>query len=281
MSLLNTPHQFFNTSDGIRLAYRDYGSGKPLLCLSGLTRNSSDFTFLADALDTSSNRLICLDYRGRGASGHAPAHTYDVPTEARDSLELLDHLNIGQAPIIGTSRGGLIAMTIAALAKDRLSGICLNDIGPEIAPEGIAAINTYLGKSPPFKTYAEAAEIRAALPGFSNVTPDRWLADVHNLFDHNINGLTLNYDPALRDNFDATKGQPLPDLWPLFDAMQGLPLALIRGANSNILSAQTTAEMRTRRPDMITATVPDRGHVPFLDEPDSLNVINSFLKAIP
>ncbi len=281
MSLLNTPHKFFNTSDGIRLAYRDYGSGKPLLCLSGLTRNSSDFTFLADALDTSSNRLICLDYRGRGASDRAPSLTYNVPTEARDSLELLDHLNIETAPILGTSRGGLIAMTIAALAKDRLTGICLNDIGPEIAAQGIAAINTYLGRPPPFKTYAEAAEIRATLPGFANVPPERWLADVHNLFDHDANGLTLNYDPALRGNFDATNGQPLPDLWPLFDAMEGLPIALIRGANSNILSAQTTDKMRTRRPDMIYASVPDRGHVPFLDEPDALNVINTFLKAIP
>jgi len=278
-SLLTTPHRFFTTSDGIKLAYRDHGQGTPILCLSGLTRNSSDFTFLADALDTTQTRLICLDYRGRGKSAHADPATYDVPTEARDALELLDHLNIAAAPIIGTSRGGLIAMTIAALAKHRLSGVLLNDIGPVIAPEGIAAINTYLGRPPPFKTYAEAAEIRAKLPGFTDVPADRWLADTHNLFDATETGLTLNYDPKLRQNFDATNGQPLPDLWPLFDALTDLPIALIRGENSNILPAETAAEMQRKRPDMIFTTVPDRGHVPFLDEPESINVINTFLQA--
>ncbi|PIE14840.1 MAG: alpha/beta hydrolase [Rhodobacterales bacterium] len=270
--------QFFTSSDGIRLAYRDQGSGPVVLCLPGLTRNGRDFDFLAPHLPDC--RLIRPDYRGRGASGWARPESYDIPTEARDVLELLDHLNIERAAIIGTSRGGLIAMTLAATAKQRLSGVLLNDIGPEIAPKGLEVIDTYLGIPPRFQSYEQAAIARSKMPGFANVPMERWLQDAHHLFDETAHGLALNYDPDLRQAFSAGRHQPLPDLWPLFDALGGLPLALIRGANSDILSAKTAAEMRRCRPDMIWAEVPDRGHIPFLDEPQSLTAIHAFIEAI-
>lgn len=280
MNFRDTPHKYFKTSDGITLAYRDYGTGAPLLCLPGLTRNSDDFEYLANELDTKTIRMICLDYRGRGASQFAPPETYDIPTESRDVLELLDHLALKSAPVIGTSRGGLIAMTIAALAPHRLTGVCLNDIGPEFAPEGLKSIATYLGRQPPFQNYEEAALARAKFPGFEGVPHARWLSDAYNSYRQEDTGLRIRYDPHLRDNFEAGTDLPLPDLWPLFDAMKGLPIALIRGENSNILTVKSVVEMRRRRPDIIFTSVPNRGHIPFLDEPESLSVINTYLKEI-
>ncbi|MBA4351842.1 MAG: alpha/beta hydrolase, partial [Rhodobacter sp.] len=117
------------------------------------------------------------------------------------------------------------------------------------------------------------------MPGFANIPADRWLAEARLHYTATDAGLKITYDPALRDAFLAAFDGPPADLWPLFDACAGLPLALIRGANSDLLTPATTAEMRSRRPDMIFAEVPDRAHIPFLDEPESLAAITAFLKA--
>ncbi|MFV2051542.1 alpha/beta fold hydrolase [Aliiroseovarius sp. YM-037] len=269
----------FTTSDGINLAYRDEGDGLPLLCLAGLTRNSTDFDYVAPHLR--GVHLIRLDYRGRGASEHADHETYTVPIEARDVVELLDHLNLKRCAILGTSRGGLIAMVLAATAKDRLTGVCLNDIGPEVAPEGLKHIMTYLGRRPPQKTYADAAAARAEfMEGFDNVPMSRWMHEVQRHHVETEKGLGINYDPKLRRAVEIAGAQPTPDLWPLFDAFDGIPLALIRGQNSNLLAEATAVEMRNRRPDMLFADVPGRGHVPFLDEPESLSVLHAFIENV-
>ncbi len=261
----------FTTSDGLNLHYSDEGTGPAILCLSGLTRNSTDFDYVTPHLDA---RVIALDYRGRGRSDWAETSTYTIPIEARDVVELLDHLEIARVPIIGTSRGGLVAMMLAATANDRLSGVCLNDIGPEIAPEGLQAIMDYVGRNPAQRSLAEAAAMRAELmAGFADVPQTRWEAEVAKHYIETEDGLTINYDPALADVLRVTGGQPASDIWPLFDALEGLPLAAIRGANSDLLSAETFAEMQRRRPDMIAAEIPGRGHVPFLDEPESLAAI--------
>ncbi|CAN0603589.1 unnamed protein product, partial [Ectocarpus sp. 12 AP-2014] len=195
-------------------------------------------------------RLIRLDYRGRGKSEWSGADSYTIPQEAQDVIALLDHLGLEQAAILGTSRGGLIAMTLAVLAKQRLSGACLVDIGPEISDTGLDVIRTYIGKNPTQKTYAEATAMRAALlAGFSNVPESRWDAEVRKHYTETPNGLVINYDPALRDAVLATADQPLPNLWPFFDALADVPLALIKGANSDLLTQDTAQKMRTRRPD--------------------------------
>jgi len=270
----------FTATDGARLAYRDEGSGKPVLALPGLTRNAADFDFVAPHL--SGVRLIRPDYRGRGGSAWTGAATYTVPQEAQDVLVLMDHLGIDRAAIIGTSRGGLIGMFLALTSKPRLTGLLLNDIGPVIERSGLEAIKDYVGRRPVWKTLAEAAEkMPAVMPDFTGVPPDRWRAFVGNLYEETSNGLALLYDPALRDSFLAAFSAPPADAWPLFDACAGLPLALIRGANSNLLSCETAAEMRRRRPEMIFAELPGRGHVPFLDEPESLSAIRAWLEMIP
>ena len=269
----------FETTDGVKIKYYDQGQGSPILCLAGLTRNSSDFDCLLPHL--AGHRVLRMDYRGRGQSDWANPETYMIPREAQDSLELLNHLNVEKFAIIGTSRGGLIAMTLAVMARERLSGVLLNDIGPELMDEGLADIQAYIGRNPKESTIEEAAEMRAKLlPGFTDVTIERWRQEVRNNYDIGPNGLIIKYDPKLRESVIAAATVAMPDLWPLFDQLQGLPLAGLRGANSNLLSQDCFDEMRRRRPDMISAVVPDRGHPPFLDEPASIEVLRRFFGAI-
>ncbi len=270
----------FKAPDGTALYFTDEGEGPVILALSGLTRNGTDFDYVAPHLK--GVRLIRLDYRGRGKSAWADPATYTIPTEAADALALLDHLGLERAAILGTSRGGLIAMALAATAKDRLTGACLVDIGPEIAEAGLDTIRDYIGKNPPQKTYDEAVQMRASLlAGFEDVPEARWRAEVEKHYIETADGLVINYDPKLRDAVLAAGAQPVPDLWPFFDAFADLPLAAIRGKNSDLLSAATFAEMRRRRPDMIAKEVPGRGHVPFLDEPEALSVLQTWIGQLP
>ena len=265
--------------DGARLHFTDRGAGTPVLALSGLSRNGTDFDYAAPYL--AHTRLIRLDYRGRGKSQWTGAETYTIPTEAGDALALLDHLGLEKAAILGTSRGGLIAMTIAAVAKQRLSGVCLVDIGPAIAPAGLDAIKHYIGRNPAAKTHdAAVALIATRMAGFENVPESRWRTEVEKHYIETPDGLTINYDPALRDAVLAAGAQPVPDLWPFFDAFQGLPLALIRGENSDLLTRETADEMSRRRPDMIRADVPGRGHVPFLDEPEAIAALHQWTDSL-
>lgn len=272
--------QFFIAPDGAKLGYADQGTGVPLLCLAGLTRSMADFDYLLPYLPTT--RVIRMDYRGRGTSDWTGADSYTVPQEAADALRLMDHLGIDRFAVLGTSRGGLIGMLLAAIAKPRLLGLCLNDVGPVIDPVGLERIAAYVGRNPTQKSHAALAEAYAMhLPGFSNIPAERWLAEAQK---HSIEvggRLKIPYDPALRDAFLKASGAPAVDLWPLFDALAGLPVALIRGENSDLLSHDTANEMRRRRPDMIFASAQDRAHIPFLDEPESLTAIRAFLKALP
>ncbi|GAB1364258.1 alpha/beta hydrolase [Rhodobacter sp.] len=269
----------FTAPDGARLAYRDEGEGLPLLCLSGLTRTMEDFDYVLPSL--AGCRVIRMDYRGRGGSDRTGADTYTVPVEARDALALLDHLGVAQAAVLGTSRGGLIGMYLAAVAKPRLLGLCLNDVGPVLHQPGLERIKDYVGLKPSAKTLEDmAAKLQKAMAGFANVPASRWLEEVSHFYDQTPAGLELNYDPALRDAFRAAFKGPPADLWPLFDACAGLPLALIRGANSDLLSSEVAAEMQRRRPDMIFADVPDRAHVPFLDEAESIAVLRRWLETM-
>jgi pimeloyl-ACP methyl ester carboxylesterase len=267
---------YFTTPDGAKLHYTDEGHGRALLCLSGLTRNGSDFDYLAPHLPPL--RLIRLDYRGRGRSDWTGADSYSVVQEGADVVALLDHLGLDQVAILGTSRGGIIGMYLAAVARERVRGLCLNDVGPVIEAEGLARISDYIGQTPSARTHAQAAiALERAFPEFSDVPEGRWLQEARRHFIATDQGLELNYDPALREAFLAAMEGGGGDLWPMFAACAGMPLALIRGANSNLLSAATAAEMQRLRPDMLFAEVPGRGHIPFLDERQSLQVIHEWL----
>jgi pimeloyl-ACP methyl ester carboxylesterase len=273
-----TDTQHFTAEDGARLAFRDTGEGLPLLCLAGLTRSMADFDYLVPHVPPV--RLIRMDYRGRGNSDWTGPATYTVEREGRDALALLDHLGVQKTAILGTSRGGLIGMVLGAVARDRVLGLCLNDVGPEIARDGLTRIFDYVGRNPAGKTIDGFADRLSRTPGFDRVPMSRWLEEARKLAVETPEGLRIPYDPALREAFLAAFDGPPVDLWPLFDALAGLPLALIRGANSDLLTPDTVAKMRTRRPDMAVAVVPDRAHIPFLDEPESVALIRSFLERL-
>lgn len=270
----------FRSVDGTSLAYRDEGQGLPLLALAGLTRDGRDFDYLARHLPDSI-RLIRLDSRGRGGSDWADPATYTVAQEAQDALRLLDHLGLARAAIIGSSRGGLLGLVIAATAKPRLLGLCLNDVGPVVERRGLQRIGTYVGLDPAVASLEEVADrMQAAMPGFNHVPALRWQEETVRHYVQLEGHVGLTYDPALRQAFDAAMAAPFPDLWPLFDACANLPLALIRGAASDVLSRTTAEEMCRRRPDMLFVEVPDRGHIPFLDEPGALRVIQDWLDRV-
>lgn len=270
---------YITAPDGTRIFFSDEGTGTPILCLSGLTRTGRDFDYAMPALEGC--RVIRMDYRGRGRSDWSDYKSYTLMQEGTDALQLLDHLGLQQAAILGTSRGGLIAMGLALAAKDRLLGVCLNDIGPELDPAGLDVIMGYIGRNPAFKTHAEMA---AAMPdimvGFANVPQDRWVTEVTSHYTETPRGLQITYDPKLRDAVIEAGAVAAPDLWPFFDALNGLPTAAIRGANSNLLSAETLSEMRQRRPDLIWAEVPDRAHIPFLDEPEAVDALKKWIAAL-
>ena len=269
----------FLTSDGLLLHYEDEGAGLAVLCLSGLTRNARDFDFVAPHL--AGVRLIRLDYRGRGQSAWSPDPlTYTVPREAQDVLELMDHLGLAQAAVLGTSRGGLIAMVLAYSHPARLSGVVLNDIGPELDPGGLDVIMGYLGRHPEAATLDDLAVQRAAAMAakFPGVPLARWRQEVTHTHVETPEGVRINYDPGLREAVIAAGAKGAPDLWPLFDAMAPLPCAVIHGANSDLLSDATVARMAERMPGLIVAHVPDRAHIPFLDEPEALDALNLWLE---
>lgn len=271
----------FTAPDGTRLYYEEHGTpnGTPVLCLSGLTRNARDFHCVRPVL--AGHRMIALDYRGRGRSDWADPATYTVQTESVDVLALLDHLEIEATAILGTSRGGLNGVGLAATVPDRITGLMLNDIGPALDMGGLQAIGGYIGLRPKAKNLDEMAVILStAFEGFANVPLERWRQEAEHQYRQTDDGVDLSYDPALRDGILAALETPLPDLWPVFDMIGDIPLGLIRGAGSNLLSPETVAEMRKRRPDLIYAEVPDRGHAPFLDEPEAVAAIETWLEAL-
>ncbi|MDE0969710.1 MAG: alpha/beta hydrolase [Octadecabacter sp.] len=269
----------FTAADGTQLYYTDEGFGLPILALAGLTRNTGDFDHVAPfLLKKEAIRLIRMDYRGRGQSDWADPASYTIQQEAADVILLLDHLNIDKAAILGTSRGGLVAMMLAFTFKDRLLGVALNDIGPQIEAAGLSVIKDYIGCNPAHATLAEAADFRArAWSHFNGVPQGRWLHEVSNHFVETADGLVIKYDPKLREAILEPSTQFNLNLWALYDAIANLPLAMLRGDASDLLSAITFDQMRYRRPDAHAATVSGRGHVPFLDEPESLAILDSWI----
>lgn len=270
----------FKTSDGLTLYFEDSGEGVPVLCLSGLTRSSADFSYIDGKLPGA--RLIKMDYRGRGRSDWAEDFTtYNILREAQDALELMDHLGLARFAVLGTSRGGLIAFTLGAIAKERLIGVALNDIGPDLDPKGLGVIMGYIGKPLIWQSLAEAAAARPdVMSGFANVPDSRWREEVEKFYHQTPRGLVNAYDPRLRDALEAASHQPVPNLWPYFATFADITVAMIRGANSDLLSEDTFARMKETLPKAVAATVPDRGHIPFLDEPEALAALTRWVEAM-
>jgi pimeloyl-ACP methyl ester carboxylesterase len=275
--------RFIAAPDGLRLHTLEWGDRQspllPVVCLPGLTRTAEDFATLAAAL-AADRRVLALDYRGRGRSDYDPnPEHYAIAVEAADVVTVLSGLAAAPAVVVGTSRGGLIAMTLAAAKPQLLAGVVLNDIGPVVEIEGMMRIKGYVGRLPQPASYQEGAEMLRRISGnqFPELGAAEWLAAANRGWRMEGGRLVTTYDPALARTLDGVSAdKPFPTMWPQFDAMAPLPLLVVHGANSDVLSAATVAAMQARRPDMERLVVPDQGHAPLLAEPATIRPIAAF-----
>ena len=287
-------HRTWQSADGLTLHYRDYAGPEeararpPILCLHGLTRNARDFAALASHLSLNW-RVIVPEMRGRGRSDYAPdSSTYTPVTYVADVEALLADQGIERFVSIGTSMGGLMTMMLAAgdamAGKQRIAGTVLNDIGPELDPQGIDKIRTYLGQGRSYPTWMHAA--RALQDVHGEAHPDfgieRWLEMAKRTLVAGQSGrLVFDYDMAIADPFNAADANAAPpDLWPAFDALGNVPLLLVRGGLSNLLTEDTASRMQARHPDMEMVTVERCGHAPLLDEPEVIAAIDRLLEKV-
>jgi pimeloyl-ACP methyl ester carboxylesterase len=279
---------YVTARDGLRLHLREYGArtapGLPVVCLPGLARTAADFDRLAAALagdPRRPRRVLALDYRGRGLSGHDPnPDNYSIPVELDDVLSVLTARSVESAVLVGTSRGGLILMAMAALRPGVIAGAVLNDIGPVLEPQGLMRIKGYVGQLPVPRDFADGAEIlrRVSAGQFPRLTDADWLAAARRTWRQDHGRMIITYDTRLSHalaSFDPA--HPLPAMWPQFDALASVPLMVVRGANSDLLSAATVEAMRARRAAMTILEIPDQGHAPLLAEADTIARIADFV----
>ena len=278
--------QFVTAQDGLRLHVRDYGAplsrALPVVCLPGLARTAADFESLAPALSSAGQRrVLVLDYRGRGKSDYDPnPANYNLHVELADLLAVLTALGIGRATFIGTSRGGLLSMLLAVARPTAIAGCVLNDIGPAIELEGLMRIKGYVGKLPAPASIGEAADTLRRRFGnqFPKWDDGHWLAFAHRTFKEEGGRIVPDYDPALATVLAAVSPErPLPPLWREFDALAHIPVMVVRGTNSDILSAATVEAMRERRSSLEVVEVADEGHAPRLSDAATTGRIAAFV----
>jgi pimeloyl-ACP methyl ester carboxylesterase len=273
---------YYPSSDGLRLYARIYpaqqAGGLPVLCLPGLTRNSRDFAALAQHM-SARHEVIAADLRGRGLSAWDPDPThYHLTHYVEDAWSLLDSRGTERAVIVGTSLGALMGMVMAT-RPDRIAGVVLNDAGPELDLAGLLRIGSYAGKLPPVRSWAEAAaQARTvhekAVPG---LTDEQWMDYARRNYRESAAGVPVpDMDPKIASGFKQPPTGPL-QMWPLWAQITGVPMLVIRGGVSDLLSASTVERMLREKPDLEHLTVPNRGHTPLLDEPECLQAIDDFL----
>ncbi len=282
---------FYTSQDGLKLYGRHYPSyqsqARPVLCLAGLTRNSKDFhdlaTFLAHSSEISRD-VYCVDYRGRGQSEHDPhPKNYTPFVEMLDVLDFMTVQGLHDAAIVGTSRGGIIAMIMAAARPTAIGAVIFNDIGPIIETTGLLRIRSYVGQTPEPKSWEEAAAIIKNInnAAFTALTEEDWLILAHQWYSERDGKPVQTYDAALSRTLkmiDLTK--PLPSLWPQFLATKRFPSLVIRGENSDLLSKDTVEKMVKQNPKLETLTVPDQGHAPLLLDKPTMETIAAFLAKV-
>jgi len=282
---------YYTSRDGLRLHGRCYhGRGRsaartrPVLCLAGLTRNGRDFHDLAVALSThptNARTVYTLDYRGRGLSDSDPDwRNYSITVEMLDVIDFMTLIGLYDVAIVGTSRGGLITMLLAAARPTAIGAAVLNDIGPVIEHEGLARISGYVGRVPLPISWPDAARMMRELNRrhFPDVPDSVWEEAARQWYNEKNGRPAPGYDAKLGNALSVLDG-PMPALWPQFETLKRVPLMVIRGENSDLLTAATVDEMRRRHPAMATITVVGQGHAPLLKDTASIEALRHFLGA--
>ncbi|GAB3094011.1 alpha/beta hydrolase [Aestuariicella hydrocarbonica] len=279
---------YYPVSDGLRLYARDYplAEGVPepgftLLCLHGLSRNSADFEPLCEGLGDG-YRIVVPDQRGRGLSDwDSDSNRYHLLTYVQDMWQLLDHLQIEKVLIVGTSMGGLMGMVMAGQRPDRIAGLAINDVGPEVDPAGLSRIMSYVGKGGEITCWDDAVEHTRALNTvcFPDYNRSQWLTMAQRLYRENDAGVpVVAYDPMISAPIASSVEHAVPaDLWPVFRTLKDTPLLVLRGALSDLLSRQCFLRMQQEVPDCVAVEVPGVGHAPALDEKEALKAIQQFI----
>jgi pimeloyl-ACP methyl ester carboxylesterase len=274
-------------ADGTRIfaALHGGGAGVALLCLPGLTRNGRDFAPVVERF-AGTRAVLTVDFRGRGLSDAATDPlTYRPDVELADTLAVLAAFGLQRAALLGTSRGGIVGMIMAAQVPEMLAGLCLNDIGPRIEPEGLLRIMGYVGVDVSFPDWDAAARAYAATaPGFTGVSHTQWKAAAQRAYQQREDGrIAPHYDMKLAATLpareDVASGKT-PELWPLLPALAGKPVTCIRGDGSDLLSRATIDRLCTELSHVEAVEIAGRGHVPFLDEPDSIAGLERWLARV-
>jgi pimeloyl-ACP methyl ester carboxylesterase len=278
----------WTSSDGLKLHYRSYagpesGTALPVLCMHGLTRNARDFASLAEHL-AASRRVIVPEMRGRGLSDYAPdSDTYSPITYVADVEKLLAELGIARFVVIGTSMGGLMTMLMAQAAPGRMAAVVMNDIGPEVEPEGLERISGYVGHGRSYPTWIHAARSLAEVhgPAFPDYDLDQWLEMAKRTMVVSQNGrISFDYDMAIAEPFSKPGNAAPANLWLAYEALRDVPMLLVRGELSDLLSPETVRQMQARNPATRMITVPRVGHAPTLDEPEVRSAIDALLAEV-
>lgn len=280
--------RFWTSSDGLNLHYRNYpgpdgAETLPVLCMHGLTRNARDFAGLAEEL-ASTRRVIVPEMRGRGQSDYASdSDTYSPITYVADVEKLLAEQGIDRFVVVGTSMGGLMTMLMAPAHPGRMAAVVMNDIGPEVDPVGLSRISGYVGQGRSYPTWVHAARGLAEAHGaaFPDFDLDQWLEMAKRTMVVTQNGrIGFDYDMAIAEPF-AKPGNAAPrNLWPAFEALRDVPMLLVRGELSDLLTPETVARMADVNPAMRSITVPRIGHAPTLDEPEVRAAIKALLDGV-
>jgi pimeloyl-ACP methyl ester carboxylesterase len=282
----------FTSDDGLRLYARDYAGANgparlPVICIHGLTRNSSDFDEFAPIVASLGRRVLALDVRGRGQSERDPdPNNYNPQVYAGDVARLMADLGIARAVFVGTSMGGLITMALAATNIELVAAAIVNDIGPVISEKGLARIAGYAGKSVRPSSWRDAAchvrDINAcAFPDYPDTEWDKW---ARRAFAQDSEGrLAPRYDPNIAIALQTGKLRPtsLAARMAFRRLTRKRPTLLVRGALSDLLEVRQLEWMRRAAPSMLYVEVPNVGHAPMLTEPAALEAIVGFLSTVP
>jgi pimeloyl-ACP methyl ester carboxylesterase len=288
MRSMRTPIEYQGSDGRLRLHAEESGprdGALTVLCLHGLTRNSRDFDALVSRLALR-YRVITADQRGRGRSQWDPTVVnYQIPVYANDMMQLLDRLEVERVVLIGTSMGGFISMALGASQTSRVRGMVLNDIGPEVPAAGLERLRESLHTPARVSTWDDAAlhAKRVNQQAFPEYSEADWHAFARRIYVEDSTGRPVPaYDPEILTGLSQPPGPNAvtPTFWPLWEQLRSIPMLVIRGGLSDILSVEILGKMAARHPNLATLTLPDRGHAPMLDEPAAVLAVERFLEGL-